>query len=76
MLFNSLEFLLFFPIVTALYFVLPKNARWVLLLLASYFFYMCWEPGYLGPILASTVVDLSGEEPRILRAGPVVWTVG
>ncbi len=33
-------------------------------------------PGSAGGGLASTVVDLSGEEPRILRAGPVEWTAG
>lgn len=57
MLFNSLEFVVFFPIVVMVYFVLPFRLRWVFLLAASYYFYACWEPGYLLLIIASTVVD-------------------
>jgi alginate O-acetyltransferase complex protein AlgI len=57
MLFNSLEFLVFFPIVVALYFALPYRFRWILLLLASYYFYMCWNYKYVVLIVVSTVVD-------------------
>jgi len=57
MLFNSLQFLAFFPVVVALYFAMPKRGRWLLLLLASYYFYMCWKPEYVLLILASTGVD-------------------
>lgn len=46
MLFNSIEFLIFFPIVTLLYFAIPHKVRYIWLLLASYFFYMCWNPKY------------------------------
>jgi D-alanyl-lipoteichoic acid acyltransferase DltB (MBOAT superfamily) len=56
-LFNSWEFLWFFPVVTFLYFELPHRFRWMLLLGASYFFYMSWKPAYLLLILASTLVD-------------------
>ena len=41
--FNSLEFLIFLPVVVALYWVLPFKVRWVLLLAASLFFYMSWN---------------------------------
>ena len=44
MLFNSQAFLVFFPTVTAAYFLLPKGARLPWLLFASYFFYLCWTP--------------------------------
>lgn len=57
MLFNSLEFLFFFPIVIALYFAIPSKYRWFMLLLASYYFYMSWKVEYLVLILVSTVVD-------------------
>ena len=57
MLFNSFAFLLFFPLVVAVHFLLPARARWVHQLLASYAFYMWWEPAYALLILASTVVD-------------------
>ena len=46
MLFNSLSFLLFFLIVTAVYFALPHRFRWLLLLSASCVFYMCFIPVY------------------------------
>src|SRR5262245_66678011 len=54
MLFNSLSFLLFFVIVSGLYFALPHRFRWVLLLAASCFFYMCFIPIYI-LILAATI---------------------
>lgn len=57
MLFNSLQFLFFFPIVVAIYFAIPHRWRWVLLLTASYYFYMCWKPEYVLLIIASTIVD-------------------
>lgn len=41
--FNSLEFLIFLPVVVTLYWLLPHRARWVLLLCASLFFYMSWN---------------------------------
>ncbi|MEZ4672693.1 MAG: MBOAT family O-acyltransferase [Caldilineaceae bacterium] len=55
--FNSAEFLLFFPAVLIVYFALPHRWRWVLLLGASYFFYMAWRAEYALLLLFSTVVD-------------------
>ena len=55
MLFNSFEFLLFFPLVTLLYFVLPHRFRWQMLLVASCIFYMSFIPRYI-LILAITIV--------------------
>ncbi len=57
MLFNSIEFIVFFPIVVVLYFLLQQRFRWLLLLVASYYFYMSWKPEYLGLILVSTIID-------------------
>ncbi len=57
MLFNSLSFLIFFPIVIALYYAIPHRHRWKMLLVASYYFYMCWKPEYIFLIFASTVID-------------------
>ena len=54
MLFNSLAFLLFFPIVVSLYWALPQKFRNVFMLLSSYYFYMNWEPIYALLILLST----------------------
>jgi alginate O-acetyltransferase complex protein AlgI len=57
MLFNSLEFVIFFPVVVALYFSIPHRYRWALLLAASYYFYMCWKAEYIFLIVASTLID-------------------
>jgi D-alanyl-lipoteichoic acid acyltransferase DltB (MBOAT superfamily) len=57
MLFNSLEFLLFFPVVTTLYFLLPHAWRWPLLLTASCSFYMAFVPEYILILLLTIVVD-------------------
>ena len=57
MLFNSLDFLIFFPVVVACYFAAPQRARWAVLLVASYVFYAFWRLEYLILILASTGVD-------------------
>jgi len=57
MLFNSLQFLIFFPIVIALYFITPFKKRWILLLIASYYFYMCWKVDYIILIIISTLID-------------------
>ena len=57
MLFNSLEFPLFFLTVVIIYFSLPHRYRWSLLLVASYYFYMCWKPEYVLLIIISTLVD-------------------
>lgn len=57
MLFNSFEFLVFFPIVCLIYFLLP-NRRWQngFLLVASYYFYMNWKPVYAILIASSTLI--------------------
>jgi len=57
MLFNSLHFVAFFPLVVVAYFLLPHKYRWILLLAASYYFYACWKVEYLGLIIFSTAVD-------------------
>lgn len=57
MLFNSLQFLVFYPIVVIVYFNLPYRWRWIWLLVASYYFYMSWEPVYGLLLFATTFVD-------------------
>ena len=61
MLFNSVHFLIFFPVVICVCAVLPAKIRYIWLLMASYYFYMCWNAKYALLILFSTVVTyLSG----------------
>ena len=57
MLFNSVHFLLFFPVVCALFFCWRSvGSRNVFLLLASYYFYMNWQPVYALLLLTSTLI--------------------
>ena len=56
MLFNSFQFLIFFPIVLLVYYILPNKIKYLWLLVSSYYFYMCWNAKYALLILASTVV--------------------
>ena len=57
MTFNSIEFLIFYPIVLLLYFLLPRVARWPMLLIASYFFYAYYSPSLALLILGTTFVS-------------------
>ena len=56
MLFNSLHFLIFFPIVVGIYYLIPQRTRSYWLLAASYYFYMCWNAKYVILLLLSTIV--------------------
>lgn len=61
MLFNSIDFLIFFPIVVLIYFILPKKIKYIWLLIASYYFYMGWNAKYALLLFFSTAVTyLSG----------------
>lgn len=61
MLFNSIDFLFFFPLVVCVFFLIPKKARCIWLLISSYYFYMSWNPKYALLIALSTVITyLSG----------------
>jgi alginate O-acetyltransferase complex protein AlgI len=57
MLFNSLEFLIFFPTVTLLYYIFPHRYRWALLLTASCIFYMFFIPIYILVLFATILID-------------------
>ena len=59
MLFNSIEFLLFFPTVTLLFYLLPHRWRWLMLLAASCFFYMWFIPKYILILLFTIVIDFT-----------------
>lgn len=61
MLFNSFHFILFFPIVTLVYFLIPHRIRHLWLLGASYYFYMCWNAQYALLMTTSILITyLSG----------------
>ena len=57
MLFNSWQFGLFLPVVFGLYWALPHKYRWILLFIASYYFYMSWNAKYVVLILFTTIIS-------------------
>src|SRR5581483_6937858 len=57
MLFNSLHFFLFFPVVAITYFLLPQRWRWAFLLLASCYFYMVFYPPYILILAVTIIID-------------------
>ncbi|MCL2773697.1 MAG: MBOAT family protein [Oscillospiraceae bacterium] len=61
MLFNSIKFMIFFPIVVIVYYLLPNvRLRKYFLLAASCYFYMSFIPVYIFILLCSTLVDYAG----------------
>lgn len=84
--FNSSDFLIFFPIVVLIYFLIPQKLKNYWLLIASYYFYMCWNAKYALIILFSTIVTyLSGlaldtlqqrsADPLIMRKKKIVVAI-
>ena len=60
MLFNSIDFIIFLPIVVLGYYILPKKLKNLWLLVASYYFYMCWNALYAVLIISSTIESCTG----------------
>lgn len=56
MIFNSIEFLIFFGILLAGYFFIPQKIKWVYLLAASYFFYGYWKVEFLFLLIIPTIL--------------------
>jgi len=59
MVFNSIEFAIFLPIVVLLFYLLPQKLRWVMLLAASCVFYMWFVPKYILILLVTIIIDYS-----------------
>ena len=59
MVFNSIEFVIFLPIVVLLFYLLPQKARWLMLLAASCVFYMWFVPKYILILLVTIIIDYS-----------------
>ena len=85
MLFNSLEFLLFFIVVTAIYFILPHKFRWVHLLAASCYFYMAFVPIYIVILAGTIIIDYiagiyiekaSGKKRRLFLIISIISNIG
>ena len=85
MLFNSVSFLIFFPLTTAIFFALPYRARWISLLAASCLFYMAFVPAYILILLFTILIDYvaglliersGGKIRRTWLAASIVGNVG
>jgi len=72
MLFNTFQFATFFAAVVAVHFALPQKYRWVLLLLASYYFYMCWNPPYVLVIMLITGIDYAAARGMASTSNPTI----
>ncbi len=81
MTFNSWEFILFYPIVLLLYFVLPKAAKWPMLLVASYIFYLAYQPELVFLIFGTTLISwissviISNTDKRWLKRLSITVTI-
>jgi D-alanyl-lipoteichoic acid acyltransferase DltB (MBOAT superfamily) len=85
MLFNSAAFLIFFPVVTTAYFLLPHRFRWMLLLSASCYFYMAFIPEYILILAVTITVDyfaglgleaLEGRKKRWVLIASILSNIG
>ena len=80
MLFNSLEFAVFFPVVTILYFLSPHQYRTVLLLAASCYFYMAFIPVYIFILAFTIIIDYAAgilieSSPHIRRKSFLIMSI-
>lgn len=59
MLFNSWDFLFFFPLVVLAYYLTPARWRWILLFISSCYFYMAAIPVYILVLFALILLDFT-----------------
>lgn len=57
MLFNTLQYALFLPVVVAIYYLAPRFLRVWILLIASYYFYASWDVTFLPLIIGLTIAN-------------------
>lgn len=73
MIFNSIQYIIFLPIIFLLYWAMPHKWRNWLLLIASYYFYMCWNALYAILITFTTISTwklatmMNGKSPKIRK---------
>jgi D-alanyl-lipoteichoic acid acyltransferase DltB (MBOAT superfamily) len=67
--FASISFVIFFPVVVALYYICPARFRWALLLAASCYFYMAFIPQYILILFAIIIIDFVAAQQISTRTG-------
>ncbi|MBQ4367517.1 MAG: MBOAT family protein, partial [Muribaculaceae bacterium] len=83
MVFNSIEFVIFLPIVVLLFYLLPHKWRWLMLLAASCVFYMWFVPKYILILLVTIVIDYAAgllmerhaDRPKLKKAFLIISIV-
>ena len=86
MIFNSFQYMIFLPVVFLLHWLIPSRHRWILLLIASYYFYMSWNAKYVVLILFTTLVSYlaailieatdSARKKKIILFGTLITCLG
>lgn len=86
MIFNSFQYMIFLPVVFLLHWLIPSRHRWILLLIASYYFYMSWNAKYVVLILFTTLVSYlaailieatdSARKKKIILLGTLIACLG
>ncbi len=85
-LFNSLAFAVFMPIVFFVYWLVPQKFKWAVLLISSYYYYMSWGAEYAIWIVLTTLISYFGalgiekfsdeKKKKVCLVLPVVFTLG
>ena len=85
MLFNSIAFIIFLPIVACLYFLIPHRYRTLLLLIASGYFYIVFVPKYIFILLFLITADYflaqfiekeTGRKRKLLLLASILISIG
>lgn len=75
MLFNTIDYLVFFIFIFSINYILPCKIRYIWLLIASYYFYMHWNPWYVLLLMGTTIISymaglsLCKKENRKIKLG-------
>lgn len=85
MIYNSFNFIVLFPLLFLLYYVIPakyQKARNLFLLVVSYALYVCWKPAFALVLLGVTLITywggqiFDGREASLSRSKQLVWVFG
>ena len=85
MLFNSIDFVFFFIVVTTLYFLIAHKYRWLLLLVSSCYFYMSFVPIYILILGFTIIIDYfagifletsTGKKRKLFLIGSLIANIG
>ena len=80
MLFTNFDYLLFIPIILAVYYLTPQKIRWIVLLIGSYFFYLSFKLEFLPSLIINTIIvyffGLLINKTKSLTAKKIILIIG